>query len=264
SVGGMPCSSSFHPAVVTATRMLTPTVRHVTLRLQLPEQQPAPTFLPGQWLDLAAPGLSELGGFSICSTPGCLATDRCLELAVRRAPASPPARWIHEACRPGDRVSLRIGGRCVLRPDEAATRPLLLVAGGIGISPLMSIFRQRVELAEAAAAAAADSLPKTLLLHSAGSPDELAFRDLIADECSRWRRLEARWFVTGQSGERIRPDYLTRLAEELRLSEDGWLAFVCGPPGMAEQLGDTLMAAGLPQDRLRREDWSLGGETDPS
>ncbi|XP_025924401.1 oxidoreductase NAD-binding domain-containing protein 1 isoform X3 [Apteryx mantelli] len=52
------------------------------------------TFKAGQWVDFFIPGVSVVGGFSICSSPGLLERDGILELAVKRA-VHPPAHWIH-------------------------------------------------------------------------------------------------------------------------------------------------------------------------
>ena len=55
----------------------------------------APTFKPGQWVDFHIPGVKQIGGFSITSSPQQLAHDKTLDLAIKRA-SYPPARWVHE------------------------------------------------------------------------------------------------------------------------------------------------------------------------
>ncbi len=57
----------------------------------------------------------------------------------------PSAVWAH-ASAPGDAATLRVGGGFVPTPAELA-QPLLLLAGGIGITPLASIARHAAELA---------------------------------------------------------------------------------------------------------------------
>ena len=54
-----------------------------------------PTFKPGQWVDFHIPGVKEIGGFSITSSPQQLKHDKTLDLAIKRA-SYPPARWVHE------------------------------------------------------------------------------------------------------------------------------------------------------------------------
>lgn len=118
----------------------------------------------------------------------------------------------------GDRVAVRVGGSFTYRPGDEA-RPLLLVGGGIGVNPLLSILRHCCELRgfrgvagaegepanapapagaapageaaaavpETAAVAAAAAAPpvRFALLYSAAAPAELAFqRDLR--QLQRW------------------------------------------------------------------------------
>ncbi|GCB77787.1 hypothetical protein scyTo_0020610 [Scyliorhinus torazame] len=51
-------------------------------------------FKAGQWVDFFIPGTSQVGGFSICSSPGLLERESVLELAVKYS-KHPPAEWIH-------------------------------------------------------------------------------------------------------------------------------------------------------------------------
>ncbi|KAF6100481.1 oxidoreductase NAD binding domain containing 1 [Phyllostomus discolor] len=52
------------------------------------------TFKAGQWIDFFIPGVSVVGGFSICSSPRLLEQERIIELAVKHT-NHPPALWIH-------------------------------------------------------------------------------------------------------------------------------------------------------------------------
>ncbi|XP_027405276.1 oxidoreductase NAD-binding domain-containing protein 1 isoform X4 [Bos indicus x Bos taurus] len=52
------------------------------------------SFKAGQWVDFFIPGVSVVGGFSICSSPRLLEQERMIELAVKHA-NHPPALWIH-------------------------------------------------------------------------------------------------------------------------------------------------------------------------
>nr|KAF6420926.1 oxidoreductase NAD binding domain containing 1 [Molossus molossus] len=67
-----------------------PTVKR--LRLLVADQDFS--FKAGQWVDFFIPGVSVVGGFSICSSPGLLEQERVIELAVKYT-NHPPALWIH-------------------------------------------------------------------------------------------------------------------------------------------------------------------------
>ncbi|KAM9648064.1 oxidoreductase NAD-binding domain-containing protein 1 isoform 6-T20 [Morphnus guianensis] len=66
------------------------------------------TFKAGQWVDFFIPGVSVVGGFSICSSPGLLEREGVLELAVKHT-VHPPAHWIHTECTLDSEVALRVG-----------------------------------------------------------------------------------------------------------------------------------------------------------
>ncbi|PWY95129.1 hypothetical protein BO94DRAFT_553075 [Aspergillus sclerotioniger CBS 115572] len=126
------------------------------------------TFLPGQWLDVHIPSISNAGGFSITSTPAdaqilpsleppITAVDESdnppidphgrppyLELAVRHAPLNPASAWLwrpaHEIL--GTELSVRVGGSFVWPPsgvDLTRIRNVVFIAGGVGINPLISM-----------------------------------------------------------------------------------------------------------------------------
>src|SRR5206468_7362275 len=77
----------------------------------------------------------------------------------------------HDVVEVGDRVEVRgpIGGYFVWGPDLGG--PLLLVAGGSGVVPLMAMLRER---------AASDDRAPAVLLHSSRSIDDVIYRDELA------------------------------------------------------------------------------------
>ncbi|MCJ1373380.1 hypothetical protein MMC20_004608 [Loxospora ochrophaea] len=119
------------------------TLSHIT--------QCSPTFLPGQWLDVHVPFIPQAGGFTITSAPtnalspspelnGC----GYLELAIQNSPSNPPAAWLWQPAEAilGTELQVRVGGRFVWPPpdiDLGDVTNVVMVAGGVGINPLLSI-----------------------------------------------------------------------------------------------------------------------------
>ncbi|TKX27483.1 oxidoreductase-like protein 3 [Elsinoe australis] len=105
-------------------------------------------FSPGQWLDVFLPGLSKAGGFTITSTPReavpTAESPAYLELAIQKS-KNPPAQWLWQ---PVDEISdstiqVRVGGNFTWPPTPpipTEINRLVLIAGGVGINPLISVF----------------------------------------------------------------------------------------------------------------------------
>eukprot|EP00466_Bigelowiella_natans_P006965 jgi/Bigna1/130130/aug1.10_g4838 len=135
-------------AVVTTSRRLSPTVKSLTLK--------APNtfiFHPGQWVDFLIPHLDVIGGYSFTSTPKILQSKGTLELAVKVS-KHPAASWIHEKCKQGDEVLIKSGGNFKLKGgqtdgvDSASSKAPnhhVFIAGGIGVTPFVSMIRSMRE-----------------------------------------------------------------------------------------------------------------------
>ena len=93
-----------------------------------------PIHLPGQWVDLIIEinGREYIGGYSIISSPDAPS----ISLAVKDVGIDPVTRWIHDSMSEGDRVKFTVGGDFFYTPDKGSA---LLLAGGIGITPLLSL-----------------------------------------------------------------------------------------------------------------------------
>ena len=126
-----------------------------------------PGHLPGQHVDVrltAEDGYQAQRSYSIASTPAA----GSLDLTVEEIADGEVSPYLSEELRPGDRLELRgpIGGYFTW--TEANGGPLLLVAGGSGVAPLMSMLRYREAIGS--------DIPATLL-YSSRSWDEIIYRE---------------------------------------------------------------------------------------
>ncbi|GLK92211.1 PDR/VanB family oxidoreductase [Pseudomonas turukhanskensis] len=70
-----------------------------------------------------------------------LADEGCVRLAIKHADDSRGgSRWLHQQLRVGDR--LRVSAPRNLFPLQPGNGPVLLVAAGIGVTPLLAMYRQ--------------------------------------------------------------------------------------------------------------------------
>ena len=121
----------------------------------------------GQHVDVrltAEDGYQAQRSYSIASAPD----GARVELTVERLDDGEVSPYLTDELRPGDQLELRgpIGGYFVWEPSQGG--PLLLVAGGSGVVPLMAMIRAR---------AAAGSDVDTRLLYSSRSCDDVIYRD---------------------------------------------------------------------------------------
>lgn len=112
------------------------------LRLRSVDGQPLPRWTPGAHIDVECGSTGLSRQYSLCGDPAEAAV---YEIAVLRDPASRGgSAWLHEQLRVGDRLKIR-GPRNHFRFDDKAQRVILL-AGGIGITPIRAMARRAAAL----------------------------------------------------------------------------------------------------------------------
>jgi ferredoxin-NADP reductase len=230
-------------ATVTGVRDETPAVRSFTLGLTA-----WPGHRPGQHLDLrltAEDGYSVERSYSIASEPE--RSDE-VDITVERIEGGEVSPFLHEVVVPGDRLEVRgpIGGYFVWEVELGG--PLLLVAGGSGVVPLMAMARHR--------ARAGSTIPARLLFSSRG-PDEIIY----ADELDRLAAANDGFEVVHTLTRRQPPGWTgyarrlddAMLAEVLEPLGSATRAYACGPTALVETVANGLVRLGLPPDRIRTE-----------
>jgi ferredoxin-NADP reductase len=208
------------------------TARMSTFRLSLPAGRP---HVPGQHMvvRLTAPdGYRASRSYSIASAPG---DGSEIELMVERLDDGEVSAYLHEELRAGDKLEVRgpFGGWFVWNGRV----PALLVGGGSGVVPLMSMLRHR---------RASDLAVPLRLLVSVRTPEDLPFADEYGDETTI---VYTRRTPPGWSRPAGRVD-----AETLRpVLIPGATAYVCGSTGFAEHASQLLVEIGVPAGSIRVE-----------
>uniref|UniRef100_A0A8C5MZ16 Oxidoreductase NAD-binding domain-containing protein 1 n=1 Tax=Leptobrachium leishanense TaxID=445787 RepID=A0A8C5MZ16_9ANUR len=221
------------------------------------------SFKAGQWVDLFIPGVSKVGGFSICSSPGLLQKEGILELAVKNN-LHPPAHWIHTECSLGSEVTLRAGGDFYFDPQPTDSPvDLVLIGGGVGINPLFSILLHVADLHEIRKSTGEGfQMGSVKLYYSAKNTSELLFKKNILSLVNKFPgKITCNFHVTQQSSPiclELQP-FIT----EGRISEDhlekyvssNHLCYICGPPPMIESMCQQLEKLQIPRDQIFFEKW---------
>ena len=220
------------------------TPRVASLVLDVPEWQ---GHLAGQHVDVrltADDGYQAERSYSIASAP----EDPRLAITVERLDDGEVSPYLVGEVRKGDKIELRgpIGGYFVWRGDD--DRPLLLVAGGSGVVPLMAMIRHR---------SAIKSPTPTRLLYSSRSQDDIIYRaELDAFSAA------GDGFTVAHCLTRMQPPgwrgYARRI-DRAMLEEVGWpkpqnpIMFVCGPTPMVEGVAGHLVDMGFDASSIKTE-----------
>lgn len=228
---------------VVVKRMETP--RATSLTLNVPNW---PGHLAGQHVDIrltAEDGYSAERSYSIASPPE---EQERVTLTVERIDDGEVSPYLVDELRVGDKIELRgpIGGYFVWQASMGG--PLLLVAGGSGIVPLMAMIRYRKNVG---------STVPTRLLYSSRSYEELIYRNELDALAKSEAGLEVIYTLT-RSQPANWTGYHRRVDSEM-LREVAWpgeqqpLAFICGPTPLVENVAADLLPLGYDPIRVKTE-----------
>ena len=229
----------------------------VTLLLEDPTGAPF-HFKPGQFftVDLRIRRKPVKRSYSASCLPG----GKTLALTIKRVDRGLASTHINGKLRAGDTLTLHgPSGSFLVEPDASATRELVLVAGGSGITPMMSI---------AASILALEPGTKLTLLYGNRSLADAIFADALAtlarDHGARFtvrhvvQHADEAW--TGGKGIL---DAATVAAEldALDPSPDAHF-YVCGPAPMMRGTRRALLARGIPATQIHEESFAPPTVTD--
>ncbi|MBZ9676606.1 FAD-binding oxidoreductase [Mesorhizobium sp. ES1-1] len=207
----------------------------------------------GQHVDvrLTAPdGYQARRSYSIASAPD---NDGVVELAIEKLDDGEVSPFFHEVAAAGDEIELRgpLGGHFVWPDDDGG--PLLLIGGGSGVVPLMSMVRHR---------AARKSTVPVALVFSARIWDEVIFRDELIALDDRGDGFDLTLTLTREAARRP-SDYsrrvdVTMVAQVMaRLPGPPSLAFICGSNAFVSAAAQALIDAGVPAGEIRTERYGV-------
>jgi ferredoxin-NADP reductase len=221
------------------------TARTKSITLTVPSQM---GYRAGQHLDVrltAEDGYQAERSYSIASPPE---EQPRVTLTVERLDDGEVSTYLTDELRVGDKLELRgpIGGYFVWEASMGG--PLLLIAGGSGIVPLMAMIRHR---------AAAGSTVPTRLLYSSRSHPEIIYREELDRLVGSTQNLEVVHTLTrappsGWTGyhRRIDADMLRGVAWP---PDQRPLVYICGPTPFVETAATMLVALGHDPRRVKTE-----------
>jgi ferredoxin-NADP reductase len=193
-------------------------------------------FKPGQWLDLKVPIEGKnIGGYTIISSPN---NKGIVELAIRESLSHPVTQYLYHKINIGDELQITEGqGNFFLKP-ESLQKPIIYIAGGIGITPILSMIRSHN-----------NTSPSYKLFYSVSNEADILLRDelsLNAIFCIT-KNHSNDW--TGNTS-RINSDLLIKNNIDINAH-----FYICGPRLMINALAEDLATVGIPGKQIHFEKW---------
>ncbi|MGO9934030.1 MAG: 2Fe-2S iron-sulfur cluster-binding protein [Steroidobacteraceae bacterium] len=244
------------PCRIERTLPLSHDVMGVFLRLPAAE---AFSFEPGQYIDIILPG-GRRRSFSIASPPH---DSRLLELHVRRVPGGEftdrlfhenPARTLLNIEGPlGQFVYRPSGAARGSQPPGVAAAPMLLVGGGTGIAPLISILRHVIEngidrdmRVYCGVRSERDLYANATLENLAARAARMRYVPVLSEPSPGWR---------GRSG------WVHEAALEDAADIEPYEVYAAGPPAMIAAVRREFAARGVPASRLYCDSFDYAPDT---
>jgi ferredoxin-NADP reductase/phenylpropionate dioxygenase-like ring-hydroxylating dioxygenase large terminal subunit len=163
------------------------------------------------------------------------------------------SEFFHTNVRVGSRIeAMAPRGKFVL--DPASDRPIVLVSGGVGVTPMLAFMEALLEKARASEA------PRPIaFIHGARNGRVHAFGDQIraaaaehpalkVHVCLSQPRDDDALGVTYDSAGHVNADLVTELVDPINCD-----VYLCGPPAFMQSLYDGLIDSGVPSDRIHFE-----------
>ena len=219
-----------------------------------PELQPVFAFTQGQYLTLRkqVDGQDLRRSYSICAG----VDDGELRVGVRKVAGGVFSQWINEQLRPGDRIAVMAPqGRFFVPLEAAARRHHVGIAGGSGITPILSIMKTVL---------AREPKSRFTLLYGNRSLPSTMFKEEIEDLKNRYlSRLVLHHVFSEEPSEaplhmglldRAKVgDFLATVLPAAGIDE----VYVCGPYRMNDEAEAALLAAGVPAERVHIERFGI-------
>ena len=219
-------------ALVSAER-----VSSTVVRLELALQGPAPAFLAGQYVHLSVPGTDVRRSYSFANPPGEGAR---MLFYVKQLASGAMSDYVGRAA-PGDAFTLTGPyGRFYLRAPQ---RPILMVAGGTGLAPMLSMLEQL---------AAQGCTQPIHLLYGVAEPQEYFGAAQLDGLAARGLSLSVERISVADDGGKP-AGHVTSLLRAGLVHAGEVDAYLCGPPPMVEAATGWLLGAGVPQARIHAE-----------
>ena len=227
-----------------------------SFHLETTDGSALPAFRPGQFLVFRIPSGDGKGhvlrNYSLSGAPDDL---RHYRISVKREPSAGPglpvgliSNYLHDSVMVGDVLAVD-GPRGEFVLDEASDRPVVLLSGGVGLTPMVAMLH----------ALARRSARRALFLHACENGDVHALRDEVNGLIGQRPDLSAHYCYRAPSPDdraanRFHSEgVISRNLLQGLLCLDDYDFYLCGPPPFMQAMYVTLRSLGVAKQRIAYE-----------
>lgn len=184
-------------------------------------------FLPGQYVNIQVPGSDQTRSYSFSSGPN---SDK-LSFFIKIVDGGLMSTYLKEKAAVGDKLTMTGPfGSFFLRDVQ---RQALLLAGGSGLAPLLSMLEKMYE----------NGVSKPIhLIYGVNTDEDLAHLSDLEDYAKKLPAFTWDYTVADQGSAAKNKGYVTNLMESSTLNEGDLDVYLCGPPPMVEAVRDHFKA----------------------
>ena len=215
-----------HTTTVTAIEKLSST----TVRLAVQAPVGGLTFLPGQYVNISVPGSGDTRSYSFSTAPD---SDQ-FEFLVKLTPGGLMSSYLSERACVGEEITFTgPHGSFFLREAE---RPALLLAGGTGLAPILSILRKLNN---------ESSTRPVHLVYGASTDEDVVELQALAGLAETLDSFTWDYVVSDPDSSAPNKGYVTSLIEPKHLNDGDVAVYLCGPPPMVEAVRSYFVDEGV-------------------
>jgi ferredoxin-NADP reductase/DMSO/TMAO reductase YedYZ heme-binding membrane subunit len=241
-----PKKKAFWSGMLKIARIFQETPDVKTFRFVTPEGGPLPfEHIAGQYINLklTIDGKRVNRSYTIASSP---TRNHYVEISVKRAANGYGSKHLHDTWREGDLISVSApAGKFFFAGHEAER--IVLIAGGIGITPMMSVVRSLTDRGWTG---------QMYLVFSVRKKEDIVFAHELADLQERWKNLHVSITLTNDpdaSWDGPRGQITVELLEQLVPDLKHGPVMLCGPDPMMTGMRKLLVGIGVADREIHQE-----------
>ena len=230
--------NTYSGTLVELERLSTTTVR---ISVEIPNRNEL-AFLAGQYVNIAVPDTEVTRSYSFSNAPD----DPLLSFLVKLTPGGAMSTFLTDRAAVGDHISFTgPHGSFFLRETD---RPVLLLAGGTGLAPILSILRKmRTEA----------NHRQAHLIYGVSTDADVVELDTLAEIASGLAHFTWNYCVADPATSAANTGYVMRLLAPEHLHDGDVAIYLCGPPPMVESVRKHIADGGVTPTGFYYEKFAL-------